>query len=263
MLLLVLIDVLVYKKHVEFSHYHIFFIIGLSTLNVACAKSTTQSCGNSNVQNSLICVQKNNEILKSKLKTLKNTEKRDYIIWKNNVEQKCEGKSSYSLGEGAALIREGCYNSEYANRLDELSKNEKTLPKKTSRNDDGVLVTSLPYNSNDHISCLLTEKNNSCNKVNLNETTDLVKTYNFINASYGASVVFPENENGILLIASPSSSDSETPNINLTSVNQLGIVHNISLDASKNILINKKYEIIYVENGKMSKLFLNKDGEFK
>jgi hypothetical protein len=83
-----------------------------------------------------------------------------------------------------------------------------------------------------------------------------------MNPSYGDSVVFPQTKDGVLLIASPSSSKSGNPEINLTTVNRFGLVKSITLDASQNIVINQKYEVLYKEFGKDLKLKLNDQGEF-
>jgi len=101
-----------------------------------------------------------------------------------------------------------------------------------------------------------------CGSINLIDSVSLIKVYNFTNPSYGDSVVFPETSAGVLLIASPSISERETPEINLTTVNRFGLVKNITLDASKNIVINQKYEVLYKEYGKDLKLKLNDQGEF-
>ncbi len=78
----------------------------------------------------------------------------------------------------------------------------------------------------------------------------------------GPSVIFPETENGVILIASPSSSESGKLIINLISLNTLGLTKEVALDAGKNILINKNYEISYTQQGKLTKISMSKNGEF-
>lgn len=247
----------------KFKFFYLVSVIALSIPNFACAKKIELLCNTSNIEKSLQCVKKENASLDNKLDLLSNDKRTDYSVWMRNIKNKCEGKKSYTLGEGAALIREQCYKEEYIHRLENISI-KKNIPKLdvNKKNEDGLLVTTLPYNSDDHINCLLKNNKYSCNKVNLIDTLDLIKVYNFIDGSFGASVVFPETINGILLIASPSSSDSGVPLINFTSVNPLGLINKISLDASKNILINKYNEISYLKNGKKIKIILNKNGEF-
>lgn len=243
--------------------FYLMSVIAISIPNVACAKKNEVSCDTSNIEKSLQCVKKENALLNNKLDSLSNNKRSDYSVWMHNVKNKCEGKKSYTLGEGAALIREQCYKKEYIDRLEDVS-TKKNISKLgvEKRNEDGLLITTLPYNSEDHINCLLKNNRDSCSKVNLIDTPDLLKVYNFIDESFGASVVFPETANGILLIASPSTSDSGGSLINLTSVNLLGLTNKISLDASKNILINRDNEISYLKNGKTVKIILNKNGEF-
>ncbi|WP_433847502.1 hypothetical protein [Acinetobacter proteolyticus] len=130
------------------------------------------------------------------------------------------------------------------------------------KNDDGFLITSLPYNSNAHLNCILSAQRMNCGSINLIDSSRLIKIYNFMNPSYGDSVIFPETRAGVLLIASPSTSEAETPEINLTTVNRFGLVKSITLDASQNIVINQKYEVLYKEYGKDLKLKLNDQGEF-
>ena len=247
----------------KFKFFNLISVIALSISNVACAKNNEVLCNTNNVEKNLQCIQKENISLKGKLDSLKNDKKNDYLIWKKDVEKKCEGRKSYTLGEGAALIREECYKNEYIDRLKNISTNKKIVTSSIKgKNEDGLLITTLPYNSDDHINCLLNNNKASCNKVNLIDTPDLLKVYNFVDESNGASVVFPETIDGVLLIASPSSSDSGKPLINLTSVNTLGLMNKISLDASKNIFINNHYEVYYQKNGKLAKIILNKNGEF-
>lgn len=247
----------------NFKLFHLIFVIGLSISNVACAKNNAELCNSSNVNKSLKCIQKENDILKNKLKILKNNEKNDYKVWRENIEKKCEGKKTYTLGEGAALIKEECYRLEYTNRLKRIYENKNTAVKEVKEiNDDGLIITSLPYNSDDHVNCLLKNNKISCSKVNLINIVDLSRVYNFIDESNGASVIFPETEDGVILIASPSSSDSGKVLINLISINTFGLIKQISLDASKNVLISKNYEISYIKNGKLLKIILNKKGEF-
>lgn len=130
------------------------------------------------------------------------------------------------------------------------------------KNDDGFLITSLPYSSNAHLNCILSAQRMNCGSINLIDSVGLIKVYNFMNPSYGDSVVFPETSAGVLLIASPSTSERETPEINLTTVNKFGLVKSITLDASQNIVINREYEVLYKEFGKDLKLKLNDQGEF-
>jgi hypothetical protein len=71
------------------------------------------------------------------------------------------------------------------------------------KNDDGFLITSLPYSSNAHLNCILSAQRMNCGSINLIDSVGLIKVYNFMNPSYGDSVVFPETSAGVLLIASP------------------------------------------------------------
>lgn len=237
----------------------ILCLVSLNILISSCTNASEKKCKSDNVNQNLNCLSKDNVFLKKQL----NDKEKDFKKWEKETYNKCEGRLNYSLGEGAALARESCYNQEYKTRLNGLNQDKKSTEiLRKIENVDGFYITPLPYNSNDHINCILSEQKNICNRVNLIESTSLIKVYNFINPSYGDSVVFSETTNGVLLIASPSSGEGENPEINLTSVNKFGLVKSITLDASKNISINQKYEILYKEHGKDYKIKLNSDGEF-
>ncbi|TCB65112.1 hypothetical protein E0H87_14425 [Acinetobacter sp. ANC 4178] len=241
----------------------ILCLVSLNILISSCTNASEKKCKSDNVNQNLNCLSKDNFFLKKQLKDKRNDKEKDFKKWEEETYNKCEGRLNYSLGEGAALARESCYNQEYKTRLNSLNQDKKSAEiLRKMENGDGFYITPLPYNSNDHINCILSEQKNSCNRVNLIESASLIKVYNFINPSYGDSVVFAETTNGVLLIASPSSGEGENPEINLISVNKFGLVKSITLDASKNILINQKYEILYKEHGKDYKLKLNSEGEF-
>ncbi|MCH7313886.1 hypothetical protein [Acinetobacter sp. ANC 3882] len=177
----------------------------------------------------------------------------------------CYKKYTYILGlVSLSLLASSCSNAPekkheifYQSQIKKGSSNPVKL-----KNDDGFLITSLPYNSNAHLNCILSAQRMNCGSINLIDSVRLIKVYNFINPSYGDSVVFPQTSDGVLFIASASSSESGRPEIHLSSVNKLGLVKSITLDASKNIVINQKYEILYKENGKDLKLKLNEQGDF-
>ncbi|NIE96397.1 hypothetical protein F3J02_07875 [Acinetobacter sp. Tr-809] len=149
------------------------------------------------------------------------------------------------------------YEISHQNQIHKASPNPAKL-----KNDDGFPITSLPYSSNAHLNCILSAQRMNCGSINLIDSVGLIKIYKFINPSYGDSVVFPETRAGVLLIVSPSTSEAETPEINLTTVNRFGLVKSITLDASQNIVINQKYEVLYKEDGKDLKLKLNDQGDF-
>lgn len=247
----------------NFNFFYLIFFIGFGFLNAACAKTPISSCNSNNVNEKFKCVIKENSLLEKELNKLKNNEKKDFYLWEKRVENRCEGKKSYTLGGGIGLVKEECYRVEYINRLNEIGRgNSDFLKEINKKNDDGFHVTLLPYNTDDHINCIIKNSKASCDKVNLIDISALSKVYNELDASYGSSVIFPELKNGVILIASPSSSDSGHSVINLTSVNTLGLFKKITIDASNNIKINKNYEISYTKNGKLRKIILNNNGEF-
>ncbi|RKG52116.1 hypothetical protein D7V64_10510 [Acinetobacter cumulans] len=242
--------------------FKIILIAILTFSNVACAKDIKDECDFNNNSQKLTCLKKKNQTLKMQLDLNKNAKINDFHVWSGNIEKKCEGKKVYTLGEGAALIREECYRNEYVNRLNFISSGKSELTKDKSVNDDGFLVTYLPYYSDDHINCLLSKNKKSCDKINLVAVNKLSKVYNFIDISSGSSVVFPETKSGVTLIAQPSSSESGGSVISLVSVNALGLTNKISLDASKNIIIDKNYRISFFKNGKIKTIAMNGNGEF-
>ena len=174
-------------------------------------------------------------------------------------------KYTYSLGlVSLSLLASSCSNAPEKKHETSYQNQIKKGPSISTKlkKDDGLLITSLPYNSNAHLNCILSAQRMNCGSINLIDSNRLIKVYNFINPRYGDSVVFPETSTGILLIASPSSSEAGNPEINLTTANRFGLVKSITLDASQNIVINQKYEILYKEDGKDLKLKLNDLGEF-
>ncbi|TCB50821.1 hypothetical protein [Acinetobacter terrestris] len=143
------------------------------------------------------------------------------------------------MGEGASLAKEQCLKDEYILRIKNISK---VSSKKNNfkKNDDGFLIASLPYSSDNHLKCILKNDKNSCSKVNLIDIFELSKVYNFLDNSFGASVVLPESNDGLLIVISPFSEENGENFINLTVVNNLGVVKNIILNASNNIIINNR-----------------------
>ncbi|MGE8558337.1 MAG: hypothetical protein ACN6NU_07705 [Acinetobacter sp.] len=236
-----------------FNKFIIVFVLSFS--NITCAENKILDCNFSNVNESLQCVLEENKKLLNKLDNLNNSKKSDYKDWKGKIRNTCESKIRYSMGEGAALAKEQCLRDEYILRIKDISK---TYSKKNNlkKNDDGFLITSLPYNSDNHLKCILKSDKNSCRKINLINVSELSKVYNFLNSSFGSSVVLPESNNGLLIVISPFSEENGENFINLAIVNNLGVVKNITLNASNNIMINKNYEVIFYKGKNKSKIIL-------
>ncbi len=88
------------------------------------------------------------------MKKLKNNERKDFTLWKKGIENRCESKKSYTLGEGVGLVKDVIGGRH--NRLNEIGRdNGRVLKAINKKNDDGFSVTLLPYNSDDHINCIL------------------------------------------------------------------------------------------------------------
>ncbi|HJF27204.1 MAG TPA: hypothetical protein K8V79_02955 [Acinetobacter lwoffii] len=118
-----------------------------------------------NVNESLQCVLKENKNLLYQLDGLNNKKKDDYRNWKSRIKNNCENKIRYSMGEGTALEKEQCLRDEYIIRIKNISVNFHKN-NNIEKNDDGFPVTSLPYNSEDHLKCIL--ENNKIVVVRLN-----------------------------------------------------------------------------------------------
>lgn len=147
-----------------FNKFIIVFILSFS--NIACAEKKILDCNFSNVNESLQCILEENKKLLNKLYDLNNSEKNDYKEWKDKIRNACETKTRYSMGEGASLAKEQCLKDEYIFRIKDIS--VASIKKNNlQKNDDGFLITSLPYNSDDHLKCILESDKNSCIKVNL------------------------------------------------------------------------------------------------
>lgn len=174
-------------------------------------------------------------------------------------------KYTYILGliSLSILTSSGSTASEKKHEISHQNQTQKASSNPAKlKNADGFLITSLPYNSNAHLNCILSAQRMNCGSINLIDSVSLIKVYNFMNPSHGDSVVFPETSAGVLLIASPTTSEGVTPEINLTTVNRFGLVKSITLDAFQNIVINQMYEVLYKEDGKDLKLKLNDQGKF-
>lgn len=223
--------------------------------NIVCAEKNISNCNFSNVNKSLQCVLKENKKILNKLDDLNNSKRYDYREWNNKIKRNCEIKIRYSMGEGGALVKEQYLRDEYILRVRDISgiyRQENNL----NKNDDGFLITPLPYNSDDHLRCILENNQKNCRKVNLIDILKLSKVYNFLDNSFGASVVLPESNDGLLIVVSPFSEEDGENFINLTVVNKLGLVKNIPLNASRNIIINNSYEVIYYKGNSKSKIIL-------
>ncbi|TSH68325.1 hypothetical protein E2K73_13825 [Acinetobacter sp. RF15A] len=228
----------------------------LSFLNITYAEKKLLNCNLINVNESLQCVLKENKNLLYQLDGLNNKKKDDYRNWKSRIKNNCENKIRYSMGEGTALEKEQCLRDEYIIRIKNISVNFHKN-NNIEKNDDGFPVTSLPYNSEDHLKCILENNKNSCSKVKLINIIELSKVYNFLDDSFGASVVLPKSNNGLLIIVSLFSEESGEKFINLALVNSLGVVKNITLNASKNIIIiNNNHEVFFYKENNKSKVLL-------
>ncbi|KQW86954.1 hypothetical protein ASC84_14630 [Acinetobacter sp. Root1280] len=124
--------------------------------------------------------------------------------------------------------------------------------KKKDKNSDGLEVTHLPYNSQDHLKCLETNSNIDCKSINLISAGKLAQAYNFINPQYGRGVVLPESNDGKLIVISPFSDESETI-LNINIVDKFGVVKEKSLSEKTKFTIDKNYNLIYYKNGKLLK----------
>src|SRR5690606_22956088 len=155
----------------------------LSFLNIAYAEKKLLNCNLININESLQCVLKENKNLLYQLDGLNNKKKDDYRNWKGRIKNNCENKIRYSMGEGTALEKEQCLRGEYIIRIKNISVNFHKN-NNIEKNDDGFPVTSLPYNSEDHLKCILENDKNSCSKVKLINIIELSKVYNFLDDSF-------------------------------------------------------------------------------
>lgn len=224
----------------------ILLIIFLSFSSYACAEKNV--CNSNNVLYQTDCIKKNNSNLQSQLNMKNNKNQHDYSKWMKDLKNKCEGSINYSLGEGAGLIKEQCYNDGYKARIKYLETNIKQKEK----NSDGLEITFLPYNSQDHLKCLETNSKIDCKSINLISAGKLVQVYNFINAQYGRGVVLPESSDGKLIVISPFSDESETI-LNINIVDKFGVVKEKNLSEKTKFIIDKNYNLIYSKNGKLLK----------
>ena len=236
-----------------FNKLIIIYIISFS--NIACAEKKILDCNFINFNESLQCVLEENKKLLNRLDNLNNSKKYDYREWNDKIRNNCEIKTRYSMGEGGALAKEQCLRDEYILRIKDVFEIY-SQGNNLRINDDGFVITSLPYSSDDHLKCILENNKKNCSKVNLIGILTLSKVYNFLDDSFGASVVLPESNSGLLIVVSPFSEEGGENFINLTVVNNLGIVKNIPLNASKNIIINNNYEVIYYKGNTKSKIIL-------
>lgn len=124
--------------------------------------------------------------------------------------------------------------------------------KRKDKNSDGLDITHLPYNSQDHLKCLENNSKDNCQSVNLISSSKLTHAYNFINSQYGRGVVLPESSDRKLIVISPFSDESETL-LNINIVDKFGVVTEKSLSEKTKFIIDKNYNLIYIKNGKTIK----------
>lgn len=229
-------------------------LVALGSTISACADSSSVNCNKNNVYESIQCIEKENKKLIIKLDSEKNKEKNDYNKWVRKIKNNCEGKISHIAGEGAGLVRSQCYRDEYLSRLAFLTTGKTS---KEEKNIHGLVVTYLPYNSADHFKCILKKDINSCSKVNLVSSSNLIKFYPSISPSYGDGVVLPETESGKQIIISPfEDNEDEGPQLAILSINTFGIEEKKFIPATKNVLIDKNYNLTYMEGNKEKRIQL-------
>lgn len=229
-------------------------LLAFGTAISACADSSSANCNKSNVYESIQCIEKENKKLIIKLDNEKNKEKKDYDKWIKKIKNICEGKISHTVGEGASLIRNQCYRDEYLSRLSFLKTGKNSNKEK---NIHGLVVTDLPYNSVDHFKCLLKKDVNSCSKINLVNPSTLIKFYPSISSSYGDGIVLPETESGKQIIISPfEDNEDEGPQLAILIINTFGIEEMKFVPATRNVLIDKNYNLTYMEGNKEKRIQL-------
>ncbi|WP_130804039.1 hypothetical protein [Acinetobacter ihumii] len=220
-------------------------LLAFGSIISACADSSSVNCNKSNVYESIQCIEKENKKLIVKLDNEKNREKNDYNKWIKKIRNNCEGKISHIAGEGAGLVRNQCYRDEYLSRLSFLTTGGTS---KEEKNIHGLVVTHLPYNSVDHFKCLLKKDINSCSKVNLVSSSNLIKFYPSISPSYGDGIVLPETESGKQIIISPfEDNEDEGPQLAILIINTFGVEEKEFIPATKNVLIDKNYNLTYID----------------
>ncbi|ENW07221.1 hypothetical protein [Acinetobacter beijerinckii] len=229
-------------------------LLAFGSIISACADSSSVNCNKNNVYESIQCIEKENKKLIIKLDNEKNREKNDYNKWMEKIKNNCEGKISHIAGEGAGLVRNQCYRDEYLSRLSFLTTGKTS---KEEKNIHGLVVTHLPYNSVDHFKCLLKKDINSCSKVNLVSSSNLVKFYPSISPSYGDGIVLPETESGKQIIISPfEDNEDEGPQLAILIINAFGVEEKKFIPATKNVLIDKNYNLTYMEGSKEKRVKL-------
>lgn len=230
------------------TYQKILITIFLSISSYACAGKYQKTCVSNSVMSQANCIKKENFSLQSQLNLQNNKKQNDYSKWLGDLKNKCEGKINYSSGEGIGLIKEQCYNDEYKNRIKYL--NDKV--KQNRKNSDGLEITNLPYNSQDHLKCLKDNYKYSCQKINLISSTKIIQIYNFINPQYGNGVVLPESNDGKLIVISPFADEGET-SLNINIVDKFGVVKEKTLSEESKFTIDENYNLVYFKNGKYIK----------
>lgn len=128
---------------------------------------------------------------------------------------------------------------------------DNTKVKKSEKNIHGLELTHLPYNSSDHLKCIMKNEANSCSKVNLVKSSNLTKYYSFISSAYGDSVVLPETDDSKQIIVSPfEDNEGEGPQLEISIINAFGVVEQKTIPAKKNVVIDKNYNLIYKDGNK-------------
>lgn len=229
-------------------------LLAFGSIISACADGSLVNCNKSNVYESMQCIEKENKKLIIKLDNEENREKKDYNKWVKKIKNNCEGKISHIAGEGVGLVRNQCYREEYLSRLSFLTTRQTS---KEEKNIHGLVVTHLPYNSVDHFKCLLKKDINSCSKVNLVSSSNLIKFYPSVSPGYGDGIVLPETESGKQIIISPfEDNEDEGPQLVVLIINNFGVEEKKFIPATKNVLIDKNYNLTYMEGNKEKRIQL-------
>ncbi|WP_180164481.1 hypothetical protein [Acinetobacter sp. YH12049] len=150
----------------------------------------------------------------------------------------CISGTTYSTEDNNINVEDECYKLENGR----FYKNTNTQVSLENTPEDKVI-----YNSESHFKCLDDSKLKECSGLNLQSTSEMVKNFDFINPSDGATVVI--NRNNFDLLISPFE-DESGHNLRVMKVKDNKLIEEKFIYAGKKVEFNSNLQMTYYEGNK-------------
>ena len=155
---------------------------------------------------------------------------------KNN--EVCISGTTYASDDNNINVEDECYKFE----------NSKFIKKTNSQ----VSIESFPkkqviYNSKTHFNCLNNIALKECSSLNLVSSNEMLKDFDFINPSDGATVIIKRNDYNLLI--SPFE-DESGPNLRIMKVKNNKLIEEKFIYAEKQVEFNSNFQMTYYDGSK-------------